>query len=516
MRQLITVMHHLSSLSGNMRDSKDKKQARREARKLKKKIKKNDTSGVFDSKAAPTEAELADNGNFATNGLYVGHTFEGHYLTNPHDGHCWTQGSSGVGKTTRVSIPTLIQAIKRQNVIVIDIDLEIYRSVGDYLKADGVEVEVINPLRNYNTADMGYNPLMTVQALLRRGEVEEASLMAGDLAKTLIPPNEKEGDHWIAKGGGRLVKAMILTVSDGKNRPLLTLLYQVLAEGAEQAIFYILKNTENREAKTIALRLMNEHESGATKQTQWVVDKAAEALEIFRPDTAIAESVMRNGVDFSEYRKGRKAAFVSLSAGALKNYGQYLSIVIGSAIDQVSRVTGDRGVLFLLDEIANIPPISGLQTYVQILRKSGIQFSFIAQSEAKMADAYGKDAARDIKQTCTTVRYLNVPDHNEAKQLSEEAGTRTAYVQSISTTERMQSSGNISAAEQKLPRIGIDKIKSIPSDEQLVRLYPLALMEAKLLPWWDIPPWNDGRIKDHRLTAHTASVKAPLLPRDEG
>ena len=512
---IFTKAFHLTSLARNMRESANRKHALRKARRIERAIENGETSEVFTTLPPPTDTELEDKGFFDPLNDYVGYTDNYEMVTNGHDGSTLSEGAPGEGKTSQITLPSIVHNYHRNSLIITDVDHECVRTTADFLESEGVKVDILNPSRAYNISDAGCNPLLSIKRLILAGEIEKGHKKCASYAEILQPRNInliEDKKDWIGKGARELAATGMFTECDSADFPLFSNIYNQFSKGMEEALGWIYSNTTDPTVITRAGRFENELNSGADKQAHWQCDAAADAFALFREGTALCESTSRHGVDFSKYKKGKYAAYICLESDDLKAYGAWVSIITAYALDEIAAATGNRPVLVLADEFANIPPIPDILRSVLTLRKRGLKFHFLIQSMKALVLRYGRETAEALGDACTVRRWLSVKDDKEAERLSKWSGTKTVLVKSSSTTQQMDSSSNVSASEQSQPRMRIGDIIGLPETEQIVRLGNLPLMILQRAPWWEVEPWNDGRIKDLRALPDNRHEQASLKP----
>ena len=503
----------VGGIARNMNDATNNRHARQIAKKLERKVTRQETSDVFTTpKTMASEAALEEGGHFNPNGDFVGWNREDNrMITHNHDGHHLTYGTSGLGKTSQFVLPNLVHDAGRYSFVCIDIDHELVHSTRDFFAEQGYDIVTINPSRQYNIPDSGFTPLIKIRKHLLNNDYAKANKSAKKLAKIykpeLLNPNT---DDWLGKGTRSWLRIGILTECDSNNNPSLTNVFDRLSEGAEGALGWIYGNTDIPQVLQDAKRFENELGANADKQAHWQVDGAATALELFQSGTDLSESISRDGVDFGITKERLTIIYLSVDSDDLDEQGAWLSTLLASALGEITAATGSYPVKFVADEFSNMPRIPDFLSTMQLCRKNRLKLDLYAQSPQSLRRRYGRDEADEIEKSCSMVRYLAVDDLEIAKQLSQSSGTKTAFVQGISTSQRRDALSNVSASEQKIEQLTVGEALTLPNDRQLISLKGLGLLRCGRQPWWNVNPWNDGRIKNLRNMENNKLVKAPL------
>lgn len=87
-------------------------------------------------------------------------------------------------------------------------------------------------------------------------------------------------------------------------------------------------------------------------------------------------------------------------------------------------------LVFLLDEFANTPPLSDIETIVSVARSRGMHFQFFLQSFAQLDNLYGKDVSQIIQDNCG-LAYLKTNTQETAEAISKRLGNKTIETTSL-------------------------------------------------------------------------------------
>lgn len=87
-------------------------------------------------------------------------------------------------------------------------------------------------------------------------------------------------------------------------------------------------------------------------------------------------------------------------------------------------------LVFLLDEFANTPPLSDIETMVSVARSRGMNFQFFLQSFAQLDNLYGKEVSQIIQDNCG-LAYLKTNTQETAEAISKRLGNKTIETNSL-------------------------------------------------------------------------------------
>ncbi len=161
-----------------------------------------------------------------------------------------------------------------------------------------------------------------------------------------------------------------------------------------------------------------------------------------------------------------------------------VSHILNSAYDQVAR-TGkplDPPLLVVLDEAANIAPISNLDTFASTSSSQGIQLVSIWQDIAQIKSRYGTKGATVINNHRTKVILSGVSDPETLEVISSLMG----QVRSRTTTTSRDSFGSFSHSmgHEYRPMMEKSALRGIKPGTGIVIHGHLAPFEIKLRPWF--------------------------------
>ena len=77
---------------------------------------------------------------------------------------------------------------------------------------------------------------------------------------------------------------------------------------------------------------------------------------------------------------------------------------------------------FILDEFANMPPLSDVDSMVSAARSRDIRFTFIIQNFSQLNDVYGKEVAETLKGNCGNLIYLISTEMAALEEISKMCG----------------------------------------------------------------------------------------------
>lgn len=151
-----------------------------------------------------------------------------------------------------------------------------------------------------------------------------------------------------------------------------------------------------------------------------------------------------------------------------KNYYSLITLIVGVLYKELVKLALKQetqripvSTIFMLDEFANCPPFSDIESMVSISRSRGMSFYFFIQSFAQLDYVYGKDVAEIITDNCGLV-YLKTNSLETAQKISRMLDKTTIQTKSLSesyNSSKINSSQSISLISRDL--LTADEVKQL-------------------------------------------------------
>ncbi|MFR5856960.1 MAG: VirD4-like conjugal transfer protein, CD1115 family, partial [Bacilli bacterium] len=194
---------------------------------------------------------------------------------------------------------------------------------------------------------------------------------------------------------------------------------------------------------------------GETRATLFSV--LATTIKMFS-DTGIANLTSRTDFELDEIGKKKTAVFLIIPDEKESRH-ELASLFINQCYQALVNTaqtynTGKMPIRinFILDEFANMPPITSISNKITVSRSRNIRFYLVLQDFDQLKETY-KEAAGTIKSNCTNWIYLLTSDNETAREISSRLGKYTISSSRVSTSMRLeQQDYNISNDKSLLGR----------------------------------------------------------------
>lgn len=211
---------------------------------------------------------------------------------------------------------------------------------------------------------------------------------------------------------------------------------------------FLQKNVNNRKYGSLSKDYLTSILSAAENTYKSITAVFGEKMTIF-DDLNVENVTSVSEFEFSSLGKKPVALYI-IVPDEDRAYFQLVTIIIGMLTKDLTKFANlpeNNGTLpvkieWLLDEFANCPPLSSIETLVSVARSRGMRFQFFIQSFSQLNQVYGKEIANIIQDNCALV-YLKTNTVETAEVISKKLGKSTIETNSMSkSTDPMKVGAN--------------------------------------------------------------------------
>ena len=146
----------------------------------------------------------------------------------------------------------------------------------------------------------------------------------------------------------------------------------------------------------------------------------------------------------------------------------YKELVEKANLNYKSKITNTaelkRNTYFILDEFANLPKFSNIESMVTVGRSRKIKFVLVIQSYSQLNSKYGKDIANTIKSNCNVKVYIGSDDYETRRDFSELCGIRG--VKNISYTQSGDKKYSLNASMISKPLVSPSMLEHLNGESK--------------------------------------------------
>lgn len=346
------------------------------------------------------------------------------------EAHSLIVGSTGAGKTRRFVLPLImVLAKKGESIIMTDPKGELYHMTSEMLRDYGYDIILIN-LREPKRGN-AWNPLHLPYKLYTEGKRDKSVELLDDLSINIIGKANEKDPFWDNASAGYFV-GLALSLFDNAEADKINLnsINFMSTTGSENfsgdrqyVDEYFSTIDPNSPAYISASPLL--FASGETRTSLMSVFK--QKIKIFSSKEDLSAMMADNDFDIADIGKKKTAVFIVIQ-DEKKTYHGLATIFVKQCYETLIDVAQEnKGQLpirtnFILDEFANMPPLTDVTTMITAARSRKIRFNLIIQNFSQLNQVYGKDEAETIKGNCGNLIYLLSRELGVLEEISKLAG----------------------------------------------------------------------------------------------
>ncbi len=367
--------------------------------------------------------------------------------------HTLIIGSTGSGKTQCEIFPLIFNlGYADESMVINDTKGELYCYTSNFLRKQGYNIKVIN-LREAFASD-GWNPLHLAYKYYKMDNIDLAGDIIENFAKSLTKNLSSKDMYWEKSATAVLTALCYGLIEDAHSEDEVNLysLYNLLVEHGSKTIdrfnsldLYFQQKPAGSLSKMAYAT--GSFAKGETRATLFSV--LATTIKIFS-DIGIANLTSRTDFELDDIGKKKTAVFLIIPDEKESRH-ELASLFIDQcyqALINTAQSLKDGKmpyrVNFILDEFANMPPISSISNKITVSRSRNIRFYLVIQDFDQLKEKY-KEQTGTIKSNCTNWIYLLTSDNDTAKEVSTRLGKYTISSSRVSTSGRLdQNDFNIS------------------------------------------------------------------------
>jgi len=347
------------------------------------------------------------------------------------EAHSLIFGSTGSGKTRRLVFPLLnILSRAKESIVVTDPKGELYYNTKELFKSKGYNVISINFLEPHK--GNAWNPLEIPYKLYLSGNKDKAIEMIYDLGMNIFvdDTNKNQDPFWEYSASNYFSGLVLALFEDAEEKEInLNSVINMNSIGKEKigANTYIQEYFRAKEKTKISFTSASGTINAPNDTRNSILSVFEQKLTIYSSKEALSK--MLSYSDFSMKDIGMKHTIVYIIMHDEKStYHPLVSAFIKQCYEMLIEVAlENKGKLpvrtnFVLDEFANLPPITDMDNMVTAARSRNIRLNLIVQSAEQLKAQYGQETAEVIKGNCSNWFFLISKELQLLKDLSELCG----------------------------------------------------------------------------------------------
>lgn len=432
-------------------------------------------------------------------GFYLG-ALHGTPLFYAGGAHLLTYARTGSGKGRDVILPNLAH-IALQSLVVVDVkDGEnAYASARHRAHRLGHTVVFINPWNLHQAGNSRINPLARLTRLAVAGERVE--LAAKEIAQILVPASKKASDNaWVYQGAQRLLAMRMCFLAYYQAEDcLLSTLWRFVNQGQDELLadlgdmMLCDRITISGQAKSFFSLITD-----APKQWEAYRSEVQVAVDAYDPGSELEDATSADEFDFALLKELPCTVYLMVPSEKLGVAAQWISLLTNHAIETIAATPGDLKTLFLLDEVAQLPPMPGMMKALRLYRGRGIQLWFFCQGRFSLEERYPPEVVKEIEDQADVMQLFAPEEPSLLKDIETWSGKRTVAVRGVNQNGGQVEGLSMGISEQARPVMQAEDVRSLGDGHQLLKVPGHPLFAAERIPFFDIEPFRTqlGDVRD--------------------
>lgn len=478
----------------------------------------------FGSSRWATEEDVRQLGLVGGDGFWLGQFPQknGPPLTLRYAGdrHLLTCAPTRSGKGTSVIIPTLLTY--PGSVLVIDPKGENAMITAAARKAMGQKVYLLDPWTQASPT-LGMMPArINPLDWLIPGDLE-LSEKAMLLSDAVVPSRGANDPFWDDEAKALVYGFMAYLANEpdeantrnlGRLRDILTLPPRdprdpdASVEGTLDEILLKMAGSTAPEVRATAARFAQK----ADKERAGVLS-TAQSHTHFLESPHIRASLSATDFSFEDLKTGNVTIYLILPADRLDTFGRWLRLLIQQAITQTARNIAYKPkhpVLFMLDEMAALGPLSMVEQAYSLMAGFGMQLWGIVQDLGQLSRLYGNGWQTFIS-NAGVVQYFGSRDVMTAEYFSKLCGKTTVKSLAVALSRVFGGGGGSSetstTTEAQRDLAYPDELMTLRGGEQIVFVESSYPIRGIRTPWYE-----EASLKDRGVNLRTLRPEQLQLP----
>ena len=338
-------------------------------------------------------------------------------------------GSTGSGKSQAISFPFInVMAKAGESMIVTDPKGELYEGTAKELEKRGYNIVLLN-FRDPDKGS-GWNPFTIPYQLYQAGNKDKAIEMLEDLAKNILYDESSKSDPFWNNTSADYFAGLAWALFQDANDPDEVNINSInyMATAGEQKLggtTYIKEYFSSKDPTSTECIKVNSTISAPNETKGSILSVFNQKIQLFSSRETLSEMLCHSDFSMEDIGRKKTAVFIVIQ-DEKKTYHSLVTIFLKQCYETLVRVAQENkgGKLkyrtnFLLDEFANMPPLSDVDAMVSAARSRNIRLSFIIQNFSQLNDVYGKEKAETIRGNCGNTIYLLSTELNALEEISK-------------------------------------------------------------------------------------------------
>ena len=340
-------------------------------------------------------------------------------------------GSTGSGKSQGLSLPFIrVMAKGGESMIVTDPKGELYEKTATELKERGYNIILLN-FRDPQKGNC-WNPFTLPYKLYKEGDIDKSTELLEDLSKNILYDESSKGQDpfWENTSADYFTGLSLALFEDATEEEININSINIMSTVGEEKLggtTYIKEYFSDKDQAGSAYVNVSSTLMAPSDTKGSILSVFKQKIKMFSSRENLSEMLSHSDFDLEDIGRKKTAVFIVVQ-DEKKTYHPLVTIFLKQCYETLVRVAQETGgklkyrTNFLLDEFANMPPLTDVDSMVSAARSRNIRLSFIIQNFSQLNDVYGKEKAETIRGNCGNTIYLLSTELAALEEISKMCG----------------------------------------------------------------------------------------------
>lgn len=341
-------------------------------------------------------------------------------------------GSTGSGKSQSISFPFIRTLAKAgESMIITDPKGELYEGTANELRERGYNIVLLN-FRDPQKGNC-WNPFSIPFKLYKAGDKDKGIELLEDLAKNILYDEKNKGNDpfWENTSADYFAGLALALFDDAAEDEVNINSINLMATMGEEKIGgsnYIKEYFSTKDQTSTGYIKAKATITAPSETKGSILSVFNQKIQLFSSRENLSEMLSHSDFDMEDIGRKKTAVFIVIQ-DEKKTYHSLVTIFLKQCYETLVRVAQEQQGFklkyrtnFLLDEFANMPPLSDVDAMVSAARSRNIKLSFIIQNFSQLNDVYGKEKAETIRGNCGNTIFLLSTELAALEEISKMCG----------------------------------------------------------------------------------------------
>ncbi|MCP1551673.1 MULTISPECIES: type IV secretory system conjugative DNA transfer family protein [Methylorubrum] len=477
-----------------------------EARRVRQFIEREEASDKLGAGRIGSLADAARLNMLDPEGIFLG-ALDGHPLFYNGTGPILNYGPTQTGKG-RDLVLTNAAHVRNRSMVFNDIKNgeNAYASAGHRRRNLGHRTIPLNPHGLLGVPSFRYNPF---QRIIDRAQAGKSVQIEALQAAMSLAPTKESGDAWVAAGAQDMIALLIEHRARFMPERCTPSELWRFGFGDTAAQLRDIARCGAETLETLAEGMVRYFED-APEQWSAYTSELKTAGRSFRPGEPLALVTEASDFDPASMRRELTTVYLMSAENQIEASARWISLTIGALLETLANTPGPVPVLFVIDELANLPYMPAIPKALTLYAGLGIQLFALCQGRSSLAArGYSEATIKVFEEQAGVFSMWGVEDTSLLRDVEAWSGKMGVAIRGVNNSGGQVASASFGLTEHARPVLQAEDIRAVHQGRQILRVSGNHLFVADRVPWFTVPRWRDA-LRDVRTLHH--AVSAPPTP----